>query len=185
MNAEAINHYTSKRGGSVVPEPNSGCWLWDGTADKHGYGYFSYGGRRVFAHRAAFASRFRVLDSHEHVCHRCDVPACVNPDHLFLGDQRANMADKKAKGRVRAPKGEKSGRAKLTEAQAQEILRLHAEGAVPQVHIARAFGISRRAMREITDGRNWKHLPRPPLSAGYVGKGGKIIPRTRSGANCA
>jgi hypothetical protein len=80
----------------VSPEPNSGCWLYTGSGTPAGYGYFQYGGRKnnpIGAHR--FSAM--VLG----VLHRCDLRCCVNPDHLFLGNHKANMRDMVAKGRHR------------------------------------------------------------------------------------
>ena len=89
----------------VSPEPNSGCWLFTGAETPTGYCTFNYGGKRgthTYAHRFAFtALAKRELPPGGHVLHRCDVRCCVNPEHLFLGDQLANMRDMAAKGRHR------------------------------------------------------------------------------------
>lgn len=78
-----------------------GCWLWTGARDKRGYGSISLSGRgsgRVKAHRLSWFLAFGdPLDNH--VLHKCDTPACVRPDHLFLGSDLENMRDMAAKGR--------------------------------------------------------------------------------------
>lgn len=85
---------------SVSPEPNTGCWLWTGS-DDNGYGCLGVNGRRVRAHRYSWELAHGAPPPADmHVCHRCDQPACVNPDHLFLGDDSANMRDCGAKGRL-------------------------------------------------------------------------------------
>jgi hypothetical protein len=89
----------------VSPEPNSGCHLWMGPVFKQrgGYGTFSaakFGLYMTRAHRMAWKI-YRCDPGEQHVLHTCDNVLCVNPDHLFLGDQAANMRDKALKGRQR------------------------------------------------------------------------------------
>jgi hypothetical protein len=92
-------------------EKTEGCWTWTGALTGKGYGSFGFRceGRIVVvaAHRYAYEFEYGAIEGHIHhvehleisVCHRCDNPPCVRPDHLFLGDDAANMADKLAKGR--------------------------------------------------------------------------------------
>ena len=83
-----------------MPEPNSGCWLWVGAAaDAHGYGAW----RGARAHRVAWERSYGPIPAGAYVCHRCDVRACVNPGHLFLGSPGDNVRDMVKKGRQRAP----------------------------------------------------------------------------------
>ena len=85
----------------VEPEPNSGCWLWMGTQDR--YGQFRIGGRnghQVGAHRVAWMLANGLIPMGVHVLHRCDIPTCVNPSHLFLGTRKDNMQDAARKGRL-------------------------------------------------------------------------------------
>lgn len=80
--------------------PFSGCWIWIGWADSKGYGKLHIdGGRRQAAHRFFWEAAHGKIQSGLHVLHRCDVPACVNPDHLFLGTHKDNMEDCARKGR--------------------------------------------------------------------------------------
>ena len=87
----------------VSPEPNTGCWLWEVSCRPNGYGQFAPdgSGRPVHAHRAAYELLVGTIPEGMQVCHRCDVRSCVNPDHLFLGTQKDNVDDMRAKGRAK------------------------------------------------------------------------------------
>ena len=100
-----IERFESK----YIPEPNSGCWLWSGSLrGSYDYGQFSLTHTKpVPAHRFSYTTYRGDIPKGMLVLHTCDVPTCVNPDHLFLGTQDDNMRDKVNKGRQ--AKGEKQG----------------------------------------------------------------------------
>jgi len=82
-----------------VLEPISGCWLWRGFLNRGRLWVVTYAGKRRAAHRFSWLAWRGELSEKDLVCHRCDVPACINPDHLFLGTHAANASDRNAKGR--------------------------------------------------------------------------------------
>jgi hypothetical protein len=134
-----------------------GCHIFTGTVDDCGYGRIHNDeGKPVRLHRAIWELNNRKLLPKECVCHRCDVPACINPTHLFVGSQVVNIADMDAKGRRVANKGSHHGRAKLTEGDVIEIRRL--VGAYTDLAIARSYGVSEATIRFIRWRRTWKHV---------------------------
>ena len=144
-----------------IPEPMSGCWLWTAAhaGEKYGgHGTFVFSKKnRMGAHRASWLLFRGAIPDGMQVLHTCDVGACVNPNHLFLGTQIDNMADMKAKGRGRGLQGSAHGNSKLTEDQVREIRRLHAERKTYK-EIGRLFGIGKSMIGYIVTRHNWAHV---------------------------
>lgn len=131
----------------VSPEPNSGCWLWIGAANPAGYGNMKLGPKKWDkAHRISY--RIHRGEPNGVVCHRCDVPSCVNPDHLWLGTQADNLADCIRKGRGNRSSGERHFRVRITDKQVAEI---RADQRISRV-IAAEYGISIRSVRSYKTG---------------------------------
>lgn len=146
-----------------VAAPNSaGCTLWTGNLSRTGYGFFWLDGRNVHAHRAAQFLFVGEIPDGERVLHKCDVPACVNLKHLFLGSSQDNTDDMRAKGRM--SKGQDAPLAKLSELDAIEVLRRYAAGET-QVSLAAAFDVSSGTISSLVRGVSWKHLPRSRVAA--------------------
>lgn len=107
-----------------VHEPNTGCWLWTGATDAGGYGRFGVDGVNCKAHRVSlFLYRAGSLKDARVACHKCDTPACVNPDHVYLGTQKDNVADLRRRQRSNYARGARVNTAKLTAEQVAEIRR--------------------------------------------------------------
>jgi len=142
------------------------CWLWQASKDQAGYGTFRTPAGVKRAHRVAWELTKGAIPNGLWALHKCDVPACVFVDHLFLGDQDANMKDMAAKGRSANFDGEKSPNAKLTQEQAEEIIRLWRTpdrskwGRKFAQGLADRFGVSKGLIYFIVQGRAWKHLSR-------------------------
>jgi hypothetical protein len=136
----------------VSPEPNSGCHLWTAATYPNGYGQVGVNGRMQLAHRVAWELANGPIPDGLFVCHRCDVRACVNPDHLFLGTRRQNVDDMLAK--KRHVHGAKHPCSKLSENVARAIKAATGK----QLDIARAFGVQRSVVCRIKSGDRWGHL---------------------------
>ena len=140
-----------------VHESPDGCWLWQGAERKRGrgYGIFWLHGRNETAHRAAWMMLRGPIPPGLFVCHRCDVPACVNPDHMFLGTATENNHDRDAKGRQRHGRpypGQRNPNARLTDAVARTIPDLLRSGLSYRA-VADRLGVSTSLIGAIRTGR--------------------------------
>ena len=155
MHQEILDRFTER----CVPVTESGCWIWIGSLNTGGYGSIRIAGRMKTAHRLSWEIHNGPIPPGDHqgatsVCHTCDEPSCVNPDHLFLGSHKQNMRDMARKKRGFRPIGELHPRSKLTEA---EVLAIRKS---PGLHkdIAAVFNVSRTTVGRIKSDERWSHL---------------------------
>jgi HNH endonuclease len=136
-----------------------GCWYWTGYLNDAGYGVIDLnrrGIRKVLrATRVYYEIKKGPIPDGYHICHRCDNPACVNPDHLFAGTREENMLDMINKGR--SPKGSKHGNAILKESDIADIRNLISKG-FSMDEIAVKFNVSATAIYDIKAKRTWSHI---------------------------
>jgi hypothetical protein len=142
----------------VDKSASNGCWHWTGAITSDGYGSIRIKRVHVQPHRLSYELSKGPIPSGLHVLHTCDNPRCVNPEHLFLGTHRDNMADRVRKGRVA------NGCNKVTAEQALSIMREYKRSNLCRSNaqeLARKYGITSNSITAIVFGRSWKHLHRP------------------------
>jgi hypothetical protein len=136
---------------------DSGCMVWRGQKNRNGYGRVSVAGRLLAAHRHSWRLNHGDIPSGMHVCHRCDNPPCVNPDHLFVGTAKDNANDKFAKNRG-SGKGARPGaqhhNARLTEDVVREI-RYRASTGESQKSIRESLGMCSSLVSRIVTRKRW------------------------------
>lgn len=141
----------------------NGCWNWTASKNKQGYGNIGIGSRKdgsrktAKAHRVAFYIFNNVDPDGFDVCHKCDNPSCINPEHLFLGTEKDNMQDMYKKGRQPRIPSHKHGSAKLTIEQVLEAKRLRKQG-VSYYSMAKNLGVYRETIRAAVVGKTWKNI---------------------------
>lgn len=159
---------TERRFWSKV-EKSNGCWLWKASKRFKGYGAFAYheGGKLIQdrAHRYSWRLKNGPIPDRLWVLHKCDTPACVNPDHLFLGTVQDNVTDMMVKGRRVLGgtyggdyrKGESHHQAKLTTEQVKEIRKLK-QGGCSYGQLSKQFGIAIGHAYRVVNGKAWSHV---------------------------
>lgn len=137
----------------VMPVTECGCWIFIGCLTNKGYGNFSIAaGKSRLAHRVSYELFRGQIPDGKHVLHRCDMPACINPDHLFLGTHLDNVADMIKKNRN--TKGETVGNSKLTEADVLYIRLSPASG----TSLSQLTGFSQGTISMVRNRRIWRHI---------------------------
>lgn len=161
----------------------SRCWLWTAAKLNGGYGAFQDEGRTLRAHRVSWELAYGSIPCGIQVLHHCDNPACVRPDHLFLGTGKDNMKDRDTKGRQACgdrhgsrlhperrprgvqhysrarpdlvPRGDRSGQAKLTSVQVAHIRREYIPYKVSYTALAKKYGVHPETIGRIIRRENW------------------------------
>lgn len=134
------------------------CWLWTGYKGNYGYGKVTNEiGKQVRAHRYMYEKHKGTIPAGMNVLHTCDVTACINPDHLFLGTQKDNVKDmmKKGRGGYKTFYGESHPMSKLTMEKAEQIRDLYSLGNLYQREIGERFGVSQAVVSKIIKGELW------------------------------
>jgi hypothetical protein len=127
----------------------NGCWQWRAHTDKDGYGVLPGDRKNTRAHRLSYELHKGQISDGFVICHHCDNPGCVNPDHLFVGTSKDNAQDALQKGRAYV--GEKNGRSKLTKENIIEILSSELNG----VQLAQKFGVTRSTINRVRRREAW------------------------------
>lgn len=158
INIERINisartrHYISPEDifNSLVIKNKINCWGWSGNVDSGGYGMFVFNKKIVLAHRFSYELYCSQHTDGLLVCHKCDNPICVNPDHLFLGTKRDNSIDYLKKGRLK--------NATLPVFKILEIKDLIKNTTMDNKEISQKFGVKTSYIYNIRKGKIWKFL---------------------------
>jgi hypothetical protein len=175
--------------GPMMPHMDTPCWVWTAGKFSDGYGQMWAGGKNYRSHRIAWALINGEIskDGSLCVCHKCDIPVCCNPNHLFLGTTAENMRDRNSKGRQatgdksgarlhpetrargdrsgprlhpeKMARGEANGTSKLTATQVLQIRALHAAGGITKTSLGAQFGVKGSAISKIVARKLWRHVP--------------------------
>jgi len=138
----------------VSPPTDKGCREWLG-AKICGYGQLRFRNQKWRAHRVSYLLTRGQIPDGAYICHKCDNPSCVNPQHLYLGDAKSNSADMYRRGRGNRPKGEGHYRSKFTE---KDILAIRANNTMSQAALGKKYGVTPEAIHYIKSGKSWRHV---------------------------
>lgn len=143
---------------SKCAKRKNGCWEWVGTKDKNGYGKTKANGKTIKPHRISYAIANGDFDQSFYVCHKCDNPSCINPDHLFLGTNSDNQKDCVRKGRKPNRDGENHPLAILSDSDVLQIRARYKRRVVTAIMLAKEYGVSRQQVLRIIHGHRWGHI---------------------------
>jgi predicted XRE-type DNA-binding protein len=149
---EIVSRFLDK----IEIDDQTGCWNWTAGKWGKGYGQFSVSGRPMSAHRFSYQHFVGEIPDGLDVLHSCDNPGCVNPEHLWLGTNEDNIADKVSKGRSGV--GSDNPNAKITAETVLVIRELVGSGQVKQSEIADQLGLSRQGVSDIVNRKVWRNV---------------------------
>lgn len=141
-------------------DKHTGCWIWSGWKNENGYGRVEISGKKYYAHRLYYHLLSGTLRNYDVVRHKCDNPACVNPEHLTKGSHSDNHGDMVSKGRN--AKGSKHGSSKLDE----ESAALIKSSKDTDRFLAKKYGVSQDTISSCRRGKTWKHVSAKALVEG-------------------
>ena len=168
-NADEIARFASK-----TRRWGNGCLIWTGARSRaiRGYGVTQWCGKKISSHRLAWILANGKIPDGKFICHSCDITACVNINHLFLGGPKENSTDMVRKGRQATGKrngaytkpgsvlrGDNHGSSRLTERDVREILSVYKGKSHGLIRgLAKKYGVGRGAIGDIISGRTWRHV---------------------------
>lgn len=132
------------------------CWLWTACKSNTGYGQIQLLHKSLGSHRVSWELHNGKIPKGMFILHKCDVRACVNPSHLFLGTHKDNNDDKIKKGRQ--AKGEATNTAKLTDAKVIKIRSMYADGVMNKYQLAEMFKVDPRSIWNVIHHKTWNHV---------------------------
>ena len=133
---------------SYVEKKSDGCWIWIGSKKRNGYGRTNHGSKSKIASRFSYELFIGPIEDKKMICHTCDIPSCVNPEHLWVGSAIENMMDMVDKGRQYS---------KLTPTDVFKI-RTMIDNGYNQAAIKEKFNVSSSQISNIKARRVWKHV---------------------------
>ena len=138
--------------------PFTDCHIWAGAITAFGYGKLSKDCGWTQAHKFAFEQANGPIPTGMSVLHTCDVPSCVNPQHLYLGTYKDNARDRESRNRGNHAFGERHGRSKLTKEQVLQIRDLHDNRQMSCWSLGKQFGVNSKSIRDIVNRKNWSQV---------------------------
>lgn len=154
---EFVRVISERMASKFIPEPNSGCWIWEGAVNLQGYGKLNFNGRMIAAHRMSFFLSGKDTSGGPNVLHSCDNRVCINPDHLHSGTHRQNNLEMYK--RLRRPAGERSHLAKLSTKRVFQILEARSLG-LSYAKIGSVFDVYAQTAHDICSGKSWSNVTR-------------------------